>query len=178
MKPLRRNRSRGNSMIEFTFVGIPMIFILISTFEAARGMWVYNTLAHAVKEGTRYTVVRGSGFKASCVATSPADPSVCEVTVQKIAQAIQFSGAGLIPTDVINVQIAIDGAAISCGTLASCLTNATVLTDSMTAGSTLSISAQYHFTNAIAMFWPGGGPGINFTPFFNLPASSQDTIQY
>jgi Flp pilus assembly protein TadG len=43
----------GTSLVEFTLVGIPMIFLLISTFEVARGMWEYHTLAYAVKEGTR-----------------------------------------------------------------------------------------------------------------------------
>ena len=49
------NRSRGrtgSTLIEFTLVGIPLIFVLISTFEMARGMWNYQTLAYAVRAGT------------------------------------------------------------------------------------------------------------------------------
>ena len=47
----RRKSQRGGSLIEFTFVGIPLMFVLISIFEASRGMWTYNLLAHAIKEG-------------------------------------------------------------------------------------------------------------------------------
>src|SRR5215471_18790761 len=56
----RRNRQRGgSSLIEFTLVGIPIIFVLISTFEMSRGMWLYHTLAYAAREGTRYAIVHG-----------------------------------------------------------------------------------------------------------------------
>ena len=52
-------RQRGQSLIEFTFVGIPVIFTLICIFEISRGMWIYGTLNHAVKEGVRYAIVHG-----------------------------------------------------------------------------------------------------------------------
>ena len=41
-----RNRERGTTLLEFTLVGIPLIFLLISTVEISRGMWQYHTLAH------------------------------------------------------------------------------------------------------------------------------------
>src|SRR4051794_18293265 len=50
---------RGNSMVEFTLVGIPLIFALISIFELARGMWIYHTMAYAIKDTTRYVAVHG-----------------------------------------------------------------------------------------------------------------------
>jgi Flp pilus assembly protein TadG len=59
MTPNLRNRRRGSSTLEFTLVGIPIIFVLISTFEMARGMWNYHTIAYAVKEGTRFASVHG-----------------------------------------------------------------------------------------------------------------------
>lgn len=55
----RGGRRGGNAMIEFVLVGIPLIFVLISIFEMARGMWLYHTLAYSVKEGVRYTIVHG-----------------------------------------------------------------------------------------------------------------------
>ena len=70
----RRRRQRGGStVIEFTLVGIPMIFVFISTFEMARGMWIYHSLAYAVKEATRYASVHG----ASCTTS----PNTCGVTI-------------------------------------------------------------------------------------------------
>ena len=35
---MRRARSRGNTMVEFTLVGIPIMFALISVFEISRAM--------------------------------------------------------------------------------------------------------------------------------------------
>src|SRR5690242_13216787 len=58
-KRLFRTGCSGQSLVEFTFVGIPMIFVLIGTFEISRGMWMYHTLAHAVRDGVRYASVHG-----------------------------------------------------------------------------------------------------------------------
>jgi hypothetical protein len=41
-------RTRGASSLEFALVGIPILFVLISSFE------MYHTLAYAIKEGSRY----------------------------------------------------------------------------------------------------------------------------
>src|SRR5882762_5274489 len=60
MRMTRRDRCRGSNILEFTLVGIPLVFILISTFEMARGMWNYHVMAYAVKEGTRYASVHGN----------------------------------------------------------------------------------------------------------------------
>ena len=43
-KRLFRSRCGGQSLVEFTLVGIPLIFVLISVFEISRGMWMYHTL--------------------------------------------------------------------------------------------------------------------------------------
>jgi Flp pilus assembly protein TadG len=88
-----RRRSRefgGSTLIEFTMVGIPMIFVLISTFEIARGMWLYQNVGFAVKAGSRYASVHGAG----CDPTS--SPNNCQVTIQNIAAVIQSAGPGLL----------------------------------------------------------------------------------
>ena len=59
MRGIRNHRRGGSSLIEFTLVGIPLIFVLLSTFEMARGMWLYHTLAYAARQGTRYAIVHG-----------------------------------------------------------------------------------------------------------------------
>ena len=84
----RKQRQRGSAMIEFTLVGIPMIFLLISIFEMSRAMWNYHTLAFAIREGTRYAVVHGSGCS-----TDPRNS--CQATVAQVAQRIQDAGIGL-----------------------------------------------------------------------------------
>jgi hypothetical protein len=154
--------------VEFTFVGIPLIFILISIFEASRGMWIYTTMAHAVKEGARFAAVRGDGFRASCLS------SPCPLTVAQVATAINQAGAGMIPTDVQNVTIG----GVACGTLSACLTNGTQL--NIMSGSTFTVTAQYNFLNALSLFWPGAGAGIQFNggAGIALPAQAEETVLF
>src|SRR5690242_12175556 len=83
----RRTQTRGTAFIEFTLVGIPLIFILITTFEMARGMWNYQSLAYAVKTGVRYAVVHGQ----DCAIA----PNNCTVTISQIASVIKSSGVTL-----------------------------------------------------------------------------------
>src|SRR5258708_35475032 len=115
MKHVKRTE-RGQSMLEFTLVGVGIMFVLISIFEASRGMWNYHTLAYAMREGTRYAVVHG----ANC-STDPLNS--CQVTVGQIAQKIRDAGIGL-DSSQFNVTFTSSGTTISC-TLDTCLTDAT-----------------------------------------------------
>ena len=87
MSNKRRTQTRGNSLLEFTLVGIPLICVLITTFEMCRGMWSYQTLAYAVKAGVRYSVVHGQ----DCATA----PNACTVTISQIAGIIRSAGVGL-----------------------------------------------------------------------------------
>ena len=112
----RKQRQCGSAMIEFTLVGIPMIFLLISIFETSRAMWNYHTLAFAIREGTRYAAVHGSGCSA--------DPrNSCQATVAQVAQRIQDAGIGLEATQ-LDLTFTSSGNTIKC-TLNACLTTAT-----------------------------------------------------
>jgi hypothetical protein len=192
--PTKSDRRRGNSIIEFTLVGIPLMFLLVSVFEMSRGMWLYHTLAHAVKEGTRFAIVRGNNCNLA--------PNNCVVTVRDVSERIRRAAVGYVPRDLENVvltsisgQDAVTGADIiarqvSCPTLEACLkpgspgntywpANAPGGEDAAGADrlSRIDISATYRFQSALAMFWPGAGSGVNFGTFV-LPASSREKIQY
>jgi hypothetical protein len=178
---MRKPRGRlGNATIEFTLVGIPLVFVLISTIEMARGMWIYHTLAYAVKEGTRYAVARGQNNP-----TPTTYRNVCNV----IAQA----GTGLLPEDLTLKFTSLSGSTqYTAKTCPGSLRwppgdNAGVIDNQP--GQSISITGFYPFVSAIAMFWPGAGPGMTFTPAppqaacsnkmgFCLPASSQDVMQF
>src|ERR1700685_3638067 len=89
-----KNRKRlCQIMIEFTFVGIPLIFSLISVFEVSRGMWIYHTLAYSVKEGVRYAIVHG----VDCYYNPPAVLNNCQVTASQVAAVVEKAGVGLDP---------------------------------------------------------------------------------
>ena len=166
----RNKRQRGSAMLEFTLVGIPMIFVLISIFEISRGMWNYHTLAFAVREGTRYATVHG--FDCS------SDPlNTCGATVGQVAQRIQNAGIGLDPNE-LNLTFTSSGHSITCA-LSACLADTTAWPEAPknTPGNTVSINASLPFQSALAMFWPGAGRGMNF-PAFNLAAGSSDIIHF
>jgi Flp pilus assembly protein TadG len=169
--PANRRRRFGNSTIEFTLVGIPLIFTLISIFEMSRGMWVYHTMAYAIKEGTRYAVVHGAGCGA---------PNNCQATIGQISTVIQSAGIGLGEGDVTLTFISNSGTT-SCGTLTSCLANTTVwppFPDNI-AGLPVEIDANIPFKSALAMFWPGAGKGngVSFGAIY-FPATSQEVMEF
>lgn len=162
-------------MLEFALVGIPLIFVLISTFEMARGMWIYHTLAYAVREGTRFTAFHGY----DC--TGAAGNS-CSKTIADIAGQVRRSGVGLLPDQLSLTFTANAGTAnapaVSC-VLRDCLLNTTVWPPNGAnyPGMDVQTSAVYPFSSAIAMFWPGAGSGVEF-PTVNFPAASQEEIQF
>lgn len=176
---IRRKRSRGNSLIEFTLVGIPLMFILISTFEMARGMWIYHTLAYAAKEGTRFVITKGNDCATS--------PNSCAVKLQDVAKKIQYAGLGLDPTQ-LQVRFVSLTRTIGYESLQTALSDTTTYWPANAPGSAsadigadpgedLEIDITYPFQSAIAFFWPGAGPGFTFGTF-TLPASSKEQIQF
>lgn len=61
----RKRRFRGQGLVEFALVG-PIFFLLVlGTIEGGRMVWTYHTLNNAVKEGTRYALVRGENTELS-----------------------------------------------------------------------------------------------------------------
>ena len=173
MIPRKIRERRGSTLVEITLVGVPMLFVLISTFEMGRGMWIYHSVAYAVKEATRYASVHG----ASCTTS----PNSCGVTVGNIATVLKNAGPALIPNQLTVTFTPAAGTPIS-GTLATLLTNATAWPPSSPSGTNaigqpITIAAKYPFRSAISMFWPGAGaqgsPGLVY-----LPASSTDRIQF
>lgn len=169
MKRRRQRRESGNAMVEFTLVAIPLIFLIISIVELARGMWVYGTLAHAVKEGTRFAVVHGQG----CAQAS----ANCPVTLGAVATVVQKAATGLDPGQ-FNVVLAAGGATQSCAPLSTCLSSSAAwpAAPNNNIGLPVTISGTYPFRTGLSMFWPGSQP-VAFS-VFNLGAESQEEILF
>jgi hypothetical protein len=176
----RRNRERGgSSLIEFVLVGIPVVFVLISTFEIARGMWTYQTLCYAVKRGVRYATVHGW----NCGQNG----NTCNVTVGQIATVMQNASLGLDTSKISLTFTPNSGSAVSCtmspvppATSGDCLSNTTVWPPSSASapGTPISISATYPFNSMISMFWPGARGGSMQFASVNFGASSNDLMQF
>jgi len=169
---MRKRSRRGNTLLEFTLVGIPMIFVIISTFELARGMWLYHTAAYATKAGTRYAVVHGQ----DCTLGS----NNCSVSIGQIATVIQSAGTGL-PSDSLTLTFTpANGSATTCK-LSDCITSYTSMwppAGANAVGLKLKISAVLPFQSLIIMFWPGAGKPVNGTGTLNLTADSIESILY
>ena len=175
MSARRRNRG-GNSLLEFTLVGIPLMFVLISIFEMSRGMWIYHSLAHAVKEGTRYTAVRGQNYVRLTGTT---------VTYRQVCNDIVASAPGLIANQLSLTFTSFSGSngpytADSCPATAwppvGVDGNGNDLIDNQP-GEPVSISATYPFQSAISMFWPGKTKGIQI-PTINFPSAATEVMQF
>jgi Flp pilus assembly protein TadG len=172
-----RRRQRGNTLLEFMLVGIPLIFLIICTVEVARGMWTYVTLAHSVRQAARFTIVKGQNCATS--------PNSCTVTIARIAQEMQRAGIGLDPSTFTDVTFtAYSGRTITHTSLYDCLSDTTSWpatpgsTDAGAAtGADLEISAVYPFRTAFSFFWPGTGKARGAGLFY-FPASSRESIQF
>lgn len=53
-------RRRGNAIVEFAFVFILFLIVLLTMMELGRGMWVYSTIATATRRAGDYCMVHGS----------------------------------------------------------------------------------------------------------------------
>ena len=169
----RRDRTRrGSAPLEYTLVGIPMMFALISVFEMARGMWLYHTLAYSVTEATRYASVHG----ADCAIGA----NTCTITIGDIATVIQTHATGLVAANLTVTLTPAAGSATT-DTLQNLLSSATVWPPATPAGTNgvgqpITISASYPFESALAMFWPGT-KAVSFS-VISLPASSTARILF
>ena len=55
-----RLRQQGSSMVEFALVFMIFLMMAVGVLEIGRGIWAYNTLAHAARQGARFAMIRGS----------------------------------------------------------------------------------------------------------------------
>jgi len=166
-------RERGNSIVEFTLAGIPVIFLIYSTIQLSTAMWNYHTLAHAVNEGAHYAAVRGQG----CTTNG----NSCGTTLGTLARQIASAAVG-IPADQVSVTLTTaSGQASTCAPLNSCYSSNAAwppaANNDNVPGKNVTISAKYQFPSALAMFWPGTGASSHFGTF-TLPAMATQPILF
>jgi hypothetical protein len=169
---MRRSSQRGSAMVEFTLVGIPLMFTLVCIFEISRAMWVYNTMAHAVKEGVRFAVVHGQ----SCVTNPPLVTNNCAMTVGDVANRIRQNGIGL-EADRTTLVFTAESGTITC-LLSSCVGDASLWPPAGAngIGRRVQIRASAPFRTALGMLWPGSSP-VAFAPF-NVGAVAAEKIRF
>lgn len=167
---MRKLKSRaGHAVIEFVMTGIPMIFAVISIVEMSRGVWVYDTLAHAVETTTRDMAVRGFDC-ANYV-------SGCQQTIGGYSQLFSKWATGLDPAQVV-VVFQTANHSTTCNPLNSCFSNATAWPPAGDNARNLDIwvSASMPFNSAISMLFFGSAP-VAFSRF-TLSAKSHQQILF
>jgi hypothetical protein len=179
---MSRRQTRGAATLEMTLVGIPIIFTLVSIFEISRGMWMYHTAAHAVREGVRYAIVHGI----NCDPASGLGNS-CLVTAAQVCQVIRDAAVGLDPrftrvrfTAPTPGGSLIDWIPLDDGSANDCQSRTNTWPPNTGGNNSTGLAIQIDiitpFDSALAMFWPGGGQ-VTFGTV-NLGATSIDSIQF
>jgi len=178
---IKRRKTGGSALLEFVFVGITLIFTLISIVEMSRGMWNYHTLEYAVKASASYASVHG----ATCSIT----PNACSVHVSDVVNVFRIAAIGVPMSQVRLTLTTASGGATTCNPVSTCSSNAAwsnmwpPSTNSDNAiGQAIVIRADYTFRSALAMFVPGRGVvafGSNVGPgAFSFPGYSRQTILF
>lgn len=80
-----RGRQRGSVVIEFALTLMPALMLTLGMTDFGRGIWTYNTLSYAAREGARYAVVHG-------------DESSTPATTTKITEIVTNWAVGLDPS--------------------------------------------------------------------------------
>lgn len=154
----RRHRQSGNVALEFTLVGIPLIFILISIINISFTMMTLHTIQEGVEQGARFVIGRGAG----CTAKS----NTCTTTIGTISDAMQLFDAGVDPRVLRVTFTTASGTSTSCNPLASCHGNSTVWPPASNGdnlpGKDILLSADYPCFSVIGMFWPSDGGATLF----------------
>jgi Flp pilus assembly protein TadG len=108
-RPARRMRrwSRGQNMVEFAAVALPMCFLIFGIIVLGMAVYSYSFVCDGAREGVRYAIVHGSA------SLSPASASDIQTYVQKEAHGLNTSYLNVTtkwtpdnkPGSVVKVQV-------------------------------------------------------------------------
>jgi Flp pilus assembly protein TadG len=166
MTSLRIRRRRGQSLVEFTLMGIPMVFVTISVVYMSVGMWQFHSLAYASDMTARYVSVHG--------ATCAANGNTCTITVGNVATFFATQAMALDTSKVI-VKLKDGSGTTTCSPVSSCNSTSTQFPNASynSVGSDITITATYGVKSPLAMFWP---PDVDWAHDYTLGAQSRQRI--
>lgn len=96
----RVREDRGDSLVEFALISFMFVIVLSGVVEIGRMVLVYNTIANAAREGTRYAIVHGADQTVS--PSGPGNPCTCP-NVQTVVK--NFASAGLVNTSALTITV-------------------------------------------------------------------------
>ncbi len=172
--PLTRHQKtsrgrRGATLIEFTLLGIPGLFVCTSVMTASVNMWQFFTMSYAVEQTTRYAALHG--------ATCSSNGNTCTITRAQVAAFFEAQGFALSPAST-TLKLTDGSGTITCNPVTSCPSSSSVFpaAGSNGVGSNITIAVTYTITNPMIMLWPAAGnrAGSHFT----LGATSTQEILF
>ncbi len=128
---------RAQALVETALVLPLLLLLIVGLFDVGRAIWLSNTLATAVREGTRYGIVHGA------LSASPTGPGAASYTPPNTDTTITAqvrSYASGVPNNLTVLSTWPDGNA--------------------NRGSRIVVSASFPFTPILAQVFLGSGLGI------------------
>jgi Flp pilus assembly protein TadG len=92
---------QGNALVEFTFIAVMLVVVMLGIVEMGRMMLVYTTVANAARAGARYAIVHGADRTGSG-ANGPSGPGS---TTQVKTVVNDFASAGLLNVSNLNITV-------------------------------------------------------------------------
>ena len=166
---MRKKLQRGIALIEFTIVGIPVIFLTTSIIDMSLESWNFHSMVYAIEVADRYACAHGK--------TCSKGGNTCTIKVQDVASMISHQALGLDPSSM-NVILTTNSATTNCFPLNACFSNTTQFpsTTDNNVGLDIKISATYTMHNPVSMLWFGSaGTSIGS---FTVGATTRQNIVY
>lgn len=165
---MRRKSLRGNALIEFTLLGVPLLFMTIGIVAVSLDMWEYHNLAYSTEATARYIIVHG----ASCSANS----NSCTIRVKDVSAFFESQSMALNRSQVI-VTLTDGSGATTCNPVTACDTNTAQFPNATynSVGSDVTVKATYILKNPLAMYWP---PNRDPANDFTVGATSRQRILF
>ena len=96
-------REDGGTTVEFAVVLVVFLTFLFGIMDFSRALYVYHFVCEVAREGSRYAMVRGSTYGASCATVATAscaatDANVTSYIRSKVPLAIQSSSVSVTTT--------------------------------------------------------------------------------
>ena len=94
-------KNDGSTQVEFTFVAVLLVLVLLGVVEMGRMILAYTAIADAAKAGARYAMVHGVD-RTGTGADGPSSAS-SYTQVQTVAQ--NYAAAGLLDSSLVTVSV-------------------------------------------------------------------------
>jgi Flp pilus assembly protein TadG len=96
---------KGATLLEFAFVSILFMMLTAGMMELARGVWVYNSVSHAAREGCRYAIVNGGDSGHAVTAQQVSDYVMTRIPFGGAVVSTTWADATKTPGTIVTVKV-------------------------------------------------------------------------